>query len=469
KDYLLVLRPKRQGSLTIPSIGAGNSRTEPISLRVQAQTQSQKQRMRQFVFFETQVDTKETYVQGQILYSVRLFYSDAIGGDFPLAPALVDAIIENIENEKRFESIVDGRRYYVLEKQYAIFPQKSGELLIPRERFVGTRGRGGMFSQRQRVTAMSESHTVNVKPVPAEFAGQYWIPAESLSIHESWAEAPPVFRVGEPVNRTLTIKAGGIPHTLLPVFQDVAIDGAKVYADPPDAQNRPAADGITALQQTTLGIVPTKSGSITLPEIRIPWWNTRSNREEIAVIPESTFEVMPAANQAFVAPIAMQTPQIQEGIDVTMTGVAKTWQWMSICLALLWILSTWQWIIARRKLRALQHQDAPDLHIQNLSPDEQSAYAKLKSACRVNDSQAAHRLLFLWGKARFPSVQSINDVLTQAPELKEPAQALEAFLFAGESASHWEGKKLIKTVTVLRSATSQKTKRTVLAEQLNPA
>ncbi|MBT7529530.1 MAG: hypothetical protein HN659_00645, partial [Gammaproteobacteria bacterium] len=100
KDHVLTLSPKRMGNLLIPSFSAGNDRSQPITIRVQQQTASQRQRMNQFVFFETLVDTNDTYVQGQIIYSVKLFYTDAIGGDFPQPPSLPDTVVEVLETEK---------------------------------------------------------------------------------------------------------------------------------------------------------------------------------------------------------------------------------------------------------------------------------------------------------------------------------------------------------------------------------
>ena len=72
------------------------------------------------------------------------------------------SVKQAIENEKRYEAIVGGKRYYVLEKRYAIFPQRSGELVIPREIFNGSRGRGGIFSRKQAVSAVSESHSIKL-------------------------------------------------------------------------------------------------------------------------------------------------------------------------------------------------------------------------------------------------------------------------------------------------------------------
>ena len=184
-DYQVTLRPTRQGNLLIPAITVGTERTNPISIRVVAQSQAARNQMQQILFFETLVDRDEVYVQAQLLYTVRLYYADSISGDFPAAPDLPNAMVEIIENERRFETVVNNRRYYVLEKRYAIFPQQSGPLVLAPETFVGTRGRGGLFSSRERVNAVSSGHTLSVLPVPASFQDKRWLPAQSLTIDAS--------------------------------------------------------------------------------------------------------------------------------------------------------------------------------------------------------------------------------------------------------------------------------------------
>ena len=196
-DYVLTLRVKRLGRLIIPPIRVGAETTSAIPIHAMVQSSQTTRRMNQLVFFDTRVDTTNTYVQGQVLYTVKLFYSESISGDFPPPPKIEDAVIETIETEKRYESMVNNRRYYVLEKRYAIFPQKSGVMVIPREAFLGSRGRGGLFSSRQRVNAVSDKHLVTVKTIPESFIGTNWIPARQLTLSESWADNPPEFRVPE--------------------------------------------------------------------------------------------------------------------------------------------------------------------------------------------------------------------------------------------------------------------------------
>ncbi|MBO6656819.1 MAG: protein BatD [Pseudomonadales bacterium] len=469
EDYVFTLQPKRMGNLFIPVFRSGNYRSDPITIRVQQQTANQRDQMRQFVFFETSVDTRDTYVQGQIIYSVKLFYTEAIGGDFPQAPSLPDTVVETLENENRFEAIVGGKRYYVLEKRYALFPQRSGELVIPRERFTGTRGRGGIFSQRQRVSAVSDSHTVNVRTIPDAFSGDAWIPAKALGVREAWTEQPPTFRVGEPVNRQLAISAIGLSSTLLPELGEMEINGAKVYADPPTTENRVTEEGITALQVTTVGIVPTQEGELTLPEIRIPWWNTQTNREEVAVIESATYKVLPATGDTATAPTVTVPVSELSAPTVNREPANPYWQWAAIAFGLLWLLTAWQWLLVRRQVRELASAQAAKFERVSFSdPDESQQFAVLKKACTRNRAEDAHRQLFLWAKARYPEVQSNVDLGRRQSSLADEIRTLESHLYADGDSSSWRGDTLLKLVDELRNAKAGKQRNKALEAELNP-
>lgn len=468
-DYAIVLAPRRLGDLMIPAIRAGRETTQAIPVRVQQQSISQRQQMNQYVFFETSVDKNDTYVQGQILYTVKLFYTEAIGGDFPQPPILPETVVEVIENERRYESVVSGKRYYVLEKRYAIFPQRSGELVIPRERFRGTRGRGGFFSQKQQVNAVSESHRINVRRIPEGFSGDDWIPARALTITESWTETPPQFRVGEPVNRVITLAAQGLSSSILPSVSDMSIEGAKVYADPPATENRVGAEGLTAIQQTTIGIVPTVEGRLDLPEIRIPWWNTETDREEVAVIPAATFTVMPALGEAVDVP-TVTVPVTELSRPVTIQAESSPlWQWAAVSLGILWLLTAWQWLMLRRRIAVLESANSRRFETTTfVDPDEAREYKGLKQACQRNRAADAHRQLFLWCKARYPQLDSADQLKPLDDALADEIDTLERHLYGRNNAGSWRGAELLKCIDRLKQQTIEATDNRMLAADLNP-
>lgn len=475
-DWILTLRPKRQGELTIPPIQLAGERTQPITIESVAGSRADESRGNRTVFFETSVDTESTYVQAQILYTVKLYYTASISGDFPSPPKLEDAVIETVESERRYESIINNRRYYVLEKRYAIFPQRSGELTIPGESFIGNRGRGGLFTQRERVSAASEPHTIEVKPRPDSFPGNHWLPAKGLELSESWSRNPPEFVVGEPVNRTVAIKARGVAASALPLFEELSLENAKTYRDPADTDTSVDRDGVVASRSITVGIVPTEAGSLRLPEIRIPWWNTGTDSLEEAVIPGSTYEVKPASTPLVRVPSEPVQAQETSGERLQTGPTAPVWwQYVAAGLAALWLISTVQWLITRRDLKRLrQATGADEAGVSSSGPDESALFKAFARACRERDPVLAQQCLYRWAKARSPEIESLHDFATRAGEhrgrLEAAIRELERALYAPGAAADtpWDGNQLLSIVTDLRNARSSHPKPTTLTPALNP-
>ncbi len=473
-DYVLTLRAKRLGDLTIPPIRVGRDTTQAIAIRATTLPSSVAQRGNRPVFFDTSVDTDSTYVQGQVLYTVKLFYAESIAGDFPPPPKLENAVIETLEAEKRYEAIVNNRRYYVLEKQYAIFPQKSGKLVIPRESFVGTRGRGGFFATRQRVSAVSRGHEIEVRTFPPGFHGDNWIPAKGLVLEEQWSTQPPVFRVGEPVNRILTLRVTGLASALLPPFPELELDGAKTYADPPEKSEQSGPEGIIATASTTIGIVPVREGKLTLPEIRIPWWNTRTDRAEVAVIPAQTWEVLPAIGSGVVSreSAEMDSP-VSPVQPVPASPPSPWWKIATALLALMWLFSTWRWLALRSLLEnASGPEQGASPRLQQ--PDETAAYRELAQACRSGDASTARKALFLWATARFPGIESLRDLAamdmaTRDSGITAALDQLETSLYAPDPNTAWNGQDLLAAVDAIRkTGNREKTGESALLSTLNP-
>ncbi|HAK53371.1 MAG TPA: hypothetical protein DCM54_15935 [Gammaproteobacteria bacterium] len=468
QTYTVILEPKRTGKLLIPRLTIGNETTNAIVINVVSPSAAAQQRDARFVFFETKVDKPTAYVQSQVIYSVRLYYADAIGGDFPPAPELPEAVVEPLEGEIRDEAMVNGQRFAYLEKRYAIFPQKSGSLTIPREVFRGVRGRGGFFSQRQQVTAASRPISITVKPTPESFTGNTWIAARSFNLLERWTENPPQFKVGEPVNRIVAMHAVGLAGSLLPLLESLVLDNVKTYADPPVTDENVSEAGIIASNVTTVGIVPTKARAITLPEIRIPWWNTESDREEVAIIPAAIYEVMPADGAA-VAPPTVTVPltEINQPVAVEET-ISHAWIVALIALGFLWLFSTWQWLSVRQQLKALKEDSQQD-NFEVVEPNEDNLFKELTRACKANRAADTHRYLFLWSNARFRtgSLQELRAQLQQ-DDLDDEIDALEEALYAEGSSTNWHGSNLLKVVKQLRNAKQQKVKSRDLMDTVNP-
>lgn len=468
-DWIIYLRPKKTGQLIIPPLTYRGEQSNPILIRVRKAARTRDA----LVFFETTIDDKETYVQSQLIYTVRLFYTDSVSGDFPKEPVLENVLIETIEEERRFQSIVNNRRYHVLEKRYAIYPQKSGELNLPAEVFRGEiRSRRGLFSSRERVNAVSTGHRIRVKPKPAGFTGDYWLPARSLSISESWSVTPPEFKVGDPINRTLTLTATGIARSIIPPFAELKLDNAKTYPDPAATAESIGNLGITATRTETIGIVPTEEGELVLPEIRIPWWNTEADRMEIAILPEQTYVV--GAGDFLNNVIIPELPRPDGEQIVQQTS--SYWLYIAIAVMLVWMLTIYQWLTTRRELILLQQVEEEQKTIEfQRSRNDKSLWRNFANACKDNDPALARAALIDWSSHRWPNsnIGTLADLqpLMNSKKLDTAIADLNQTLFGFADSKAWRGNDLSQAVTSIKNTDVDASKRAQqsLIAQLNPS
>lgn len=132
KQWRLSVIAKRTGQLVIPSISFGQDRSTPSIITVQPAQTSQPGKTPADLFLEIEVDSKNPYVQSQIIYTVRLFYAINLNNATLSEPQVKDTegIVEKLGKDAQYETRRDGRRFVVLERKYAIFPQQSGDVII---------------------------------------------------------------------------------------------------------------------------------------------------------------------------------------------------------------------------------------------------------------------------------------------------------------------------------------------------
>ena len=178
--------------------------------------------------------------------------------------------------------------------------------------------------------------------------GKTWLPANDLSLTESWSQTPPNFVVGEPITRTLTLKADGLTAAQLPSMAMGDSNNFKAYPDQPRLNDKIGSAGISGTRQEKIALIPTRAGEITLPAIEIEWWNLNGKQMEVAKLPARVVTVAPAANVAAnttpatpqvlsqaPAPVAVEnTGKVQEAI--VSNADQNHWRYISIFLGLAW-------------------------------------------------------------------------------------------------------------------------------------
>lgn len=297
-EWTMTLVPKRTGTLTIPAIEFKGERSQPLTIRVDPLSSSIKEQDDKYAFFDIQLDQQsEHYVQGQILYTEKLYYRvnhrDANLSDLDVEDARVDMLGE----PKQYTSMLNGERVGVYERRYVIYPEKAGKLVIPGQRFqaVGIVQNSGdpWGGKRTMISAVTRPLELEILPIPATYPTAPWLPAHQLSLTEQFSADPEQWQVGEPITRTLIINTEGMSASQIVLPDLPQPTGLKQYPDQSEYHDDVSDNGISGQFQQAVAMVPTVAGKVILPAVRIPWWNTQSNQLQYATLPARTLTVLP--------------------------------------------------------------------------------------------------------------------------------------------------------------------------------
>ncbi|WP_165954364.1 BatD family protein [Seongchinamella unica] len=441
------ITPRRMGTLTIPALQVGARATREVVIEVGQPPKIDPGA--ENVLFEASVDRETVYVQGQLILTLRLQQAVNLDGRSISDLELPGAFVVPLE-QKSFQRQVDGRPWLVHEVRYAIFPEQSGSLTIPAQSFSARESvpRRSVFdTNRGRLIRLySEALEIEVLPRPAEFTGNTWLPARNIVLEEEWSADPGPLRAGESVTRSIRLRGEGLQGAQLPPVLLQPVDGIKHYPDQPSISDTEISSGLLGSRTDSVAIVPTRAGSIELPAIEVPWWDTEARVMRTASIPARTLQVAAANSASTYSPGDVAAPASQQPTGPVQPESPLLWQLLALVCGLGWLLTAGLWWHSRRNSDVGVEEP-----IARISP--RAAYKSLIAACAADQAQQARRQLILWVSAlcNDPGVTTLEQAsaVLADEELATELRALETALY-GQDHPAWRGDRLRAVVERLQ-------------------
>ncbi|CAH0992732.1 hypothetical protein SIN8267_02868 [Sinobacterium norvegicum] len=452
KTWQLTLNAKTTGDFTLPSITINDEQTAPIKITVikpSAQANGQGQRE---IFIQASADLNTVYVQSPFTYTVLVATALPLAGGSELtAPDFGSAFSEQLE-DRRYEKIINGINYNIIERRYLVYPQTEGELeisptILRAKVAVGRRSAFG-YNQSKNVTRRSDMATVNVIGKPDSYPASDWLPAKKLVLSQQWSEDPQHISVGDSITRTIKIQAQGLTAAQLPPLFLPELTGASVYADKPVINSHKTADDIIGERIESYAIIATQVGIITLPEVTIHWWNTLTNQLETAVLAATTITVSgdTAADATTASPKPLESPQKKittpKGLNNTADASnSRLWQVISAALAVLWLITA---SLCFALYRQRGRHSAVESSVKPAAEETKLLMRQLIASCVKHDATSVETALLTWAKAYWPTARlnSLNQLADFSPELQPAIEELQVSLYS-TSQTPWRGDKLI--------------------------
>jgi hypothetical protein len=471
-----VLIPRKQGRLTIPSFTVDGKKTQAISLQVLPVSAAGTNPGRD-IFITSSVDMSETYLQQQIRYTLKLHLAKDIQRGSLASPSLENADIRQIGKDAEYNEIIDGRRYRIIERNFAVIPQQSGTFIVEGPLFSGevvenNRQNFGFFNRSKSVNRVAPSQQITVLPIPSDYS-HHWLPSDYVELNEEWQSPNQKYTAGEPITRTITLTAIGLVEEQLPAIDSQYPSSVKTYPDQPSTTTVEKDNTLIAQRTETIAIIPSQAGEIEIPEVSIPWFNILTKKIEYARLPSKTIDVLPSITSSQknypstvqVEPAAeINTPAtLPNETAVIVSDNASLWSVSSWILLTLWVITLFAWSLQYRKTKiranvVTEHQS------------ENQYWRKLEQALPSNNPQQVFLPLSFWlgeicgdSELSLPNSQSILN----SPKLTREINTMLGAKYA-KTATSWSSKELATELNHLRQSHRNKIKSSQHLRNLYP-
>ncbi|XQW85945.1 BatD family protein [Thalassotalea piscium] len=469
--WTTVLIAKEKGRFTIPSFSIDGQKTNPISIEVLSPSNSHIDRQ-QDIFITNEISSKEIFVQQQLMLTVKLHFASELKRGSLTEPTLAGANIAQIGKDVETETIINGRRYRVIERTYAISPQQSGDYMIKSPLFSGEimkpstrRSNFLSFAETTPVSVVDDDIAITVKPIPANYQGT-WLPSELIALHEEWQPAPDTFKVGDPITRVITLTAAGLSKEQLPLIEMKMPQGLKVYPDQAELHTGINDNRLVSQKVRNFAIVASKPGDYLLPEIKIPWWNTKTNRMEFATIPAKSIKIAPnpdaLQNNSPDNKVMDSATQLSPTAESTTQVVIEKTPWLQWVFLTLWLLTCFAWWFSAKKTPIKKRTKA--------NKKTTDAYQTLLSACKTNDMHAVVSLIVPWfNQLSSMHLSTLSEVTKQInqPQFEQAVTELQQACFA-KSPLPWDSSQLVSLIKGINKTYTSTNKPLTTTLHLNP-
>jgi hypothetical protein len=420
--WAIGLEPKHAGTVTIPALDVAGQRTQPLMLNVLAAIAGTGGRAGDDVYIDAAVEPRAPYVQQQIRLTVKLYYAVNLSDGNLDEPQAEGLVVRKLGQDANYAADIGGRRYRVLERHYALLPEKSGALSVPPIAFRGHAVDPGdinsFFTRGRSVAARSDAITLDVRPRPATSGSDAWLPARAVSLTADGIDATTSAKIGEPLTLTLHLKAQGLGSEQLPELKLPAIDGVDVYPDKTTTQNRDDGEWLYGERERKFAIVPNKAGTLHLPAISIDWWDIAHDRAETAMVAGLTLAVRPGVAAAAKADatdaiaqknVVLPNAQLSAGALFADQSVqTEVWRRLALFALALWLLTLATWILwlgaQRRRARAVLPPAS------SVDTTSSASRTRFRAACAQSDWPASARALLAWAQVMKPSLRNLGEL-----------------------------------------------------------
>jgi hypothetical protein len=448
--WRLQLAPKRTGELMLPEINFGSHQsttrklivTSAVLARTMENNSNNAVSAKQSapVFVRGEISSTAPYVEGLLQYTFKLYFRTQLRNPRVDMPQIKDVVLMQLEDGPLYQTTINGEVYNVVEKTFAIFPKKPGTITISPIRLqaliiddnANTYDDFFNFGAGLKpISVATKSFKLNVRDVPTTYHGTIWLPAQNISLTEEWStQNIDQWETGTPVTRTLKIEAIGLRADQLPDFSIDKINDVNIYVDRPKRTNTIKNNMIVGTLKQNITYIPNNTQSFILPPLKINWWNTKTNLNEVSGLNGVTVQVKPAKNVANFSHNNNRLNAISEirerersltsnhaRVDIFSVFYSSIWPILASMFFIAWIIT----LLMLCKKFNTKDKTTMATEIETQVTDEINGINEkcFEEACRTGKAHLAQQYLLKWAKTKWQEkasdLTSLRDLISDVP------------------------------------------------------
>jgi len=285
-DYTFYLHPLKQGNFEIGpatvEIDGEIIASNKVNLIVEKNNVIQNSKQTEPLFIKASVSHDILFVNQQAVYYVKFFRLRQVSDLSFEAPESEGVTLESLTEPREYSSIIDGKRYEVIELTYVMTTKNAGEFTIPPSRmkmtvYDRTRQDGffqdPFFSMSAGRPVYLASNEVNIKvnDLPVENRPSYFTGLVGNFTMESSIE-PDQIKIHDSITLTVQVTGAGNIRQI-PDLKIEDIDGVKVYQDKPVLDIQKNVSAVTGTKTMKWAIVPEKAGEVEIPAFFLSYFD----------------------------------------------------------------------------------------------------------------------------------------------------------------------------------------------------
>lgn len=185
---------------------------------------------------------------------------------------------------------INNKKYATLSFYYLVFPYNTGNLEIPELEISASIPPEGGY-KGEPVTIRTKAQKIKVNPIPSSKDETVWMVAKNVSITENWNKPIDNLKVGDVLEREITIAANGTLPSLIQPFKIEQPEFTSIYPKEPDLQDKRNNEDVNGVRIESYSYLFEEEGEITIPEEEILWWNPQTKQVYKRTLPEQKIKI----------------------------------------------------------------------------------------------------------------------------------------------------------------------------------